>query len=275
MATYSVTPRPAFLEWCQVHAPVFVEQAAEIGLGAGQAGEFNAAAELAAAALLEQEQARQAALVATQRVEQAFAALAARAGDAVRSIRAFAGTAADANRVYALAQVPPPAAPSPVPPPGRPNRLTVALDATTGSLTLRWKANHPASARGTSYIIRRRILDETGRTREGIPEGVGARRDSRTSSSRTSEFTFIGVSGKKTFTDETLPAGIDSVQYTVQGQRSNLSGPVSPIFTVNFGKRADGARVVQGVTTWTATPAMWNVEIPAPSANGRAPALHR
>jgi hypothetical protein len=30
------------------------------------------------------------------------------------------------------------------------------------------------------------------------------------------------------------------VQYTVQGQRSDVSGPVSEIFTVNFGRTPEG-----------------------------------
>ena len=221
MATYPVTPRPAFLEWCQVHTPVFVAYAAEIGLGKPQAESFGAAVGSAAAALLAAEQARQAALVATQRVEQAFAALTAEAGDAVRSIRAFAGTAPDAGRVYALAQVPPRAAPSPVPPPARPSRLTVRLEAATGSLTLRWRATNPTNARGTSYIIRRRLPGET-------------------------EFSFVGVSGDKTFVDETLPSGVQSVQYTVQGQRSTLGSPVSAVLTVHLGKLPGGEPKVGG-----------------------------
>jgi hypothetical protein len=160
------------------------------------------------------------------------------AGDAVRSIRAFAGTSAEPAGVYSLAQVPPPASPSPVPPPARPSGLTVRLDAAAGSLTLRWKATNPANARGTTYIIRRKLPGET-------------------------QFAFIGVAGKKCFVDETLPAGRDSVQYTVQGQRANLSSPVSPIFTVNFGKLPGGAtRVVSNVMSKAAVPVDWNVEIP-------------
>jgi hypothetical protein len=48
------------------------------------------------------------------------------------------------------------------------------------------------------------------------------------------------VSGKKEFIDDTLIAGPDSVQYTVQGQRADSSGPLSPIFVVNFGRLPGG-----------------------------------
>lgn len=48
------------------------------------------------------------------------------------------------------------------------------------------------------------------------------------------------MAGKKELTDDTLIAGPDSVQYTVQGQRAGSSGPLSPIFTVNFGQAPGG-----------------------------------
>ena len=50
------------------------------------------------------------------------------------------------------------------------------------------------------------------------------------------EFTFVGVTGTKKFTDKTFFAGPDFVEYTVQGQRSDQSGPVSEVFVVNFGQ---------------------------------------
>jgi hypothetical protein len=245
MATYPVRPRSALLEWSRVHDPIFHRHWNQIGLGKTQVVIFRAAMASAAAATLAQERLQQAALVATGQVEQSFAALAVAAGDAIRSIRAFAGTSGDPAGVYSLARIPPLAAPSPIPPPGRPGGLTVRLNAASGSLTLRWKATNPANARRTTYIIRRKLPGET-------------------------EFAFIGVAGKKCFVDETLPAGRESVQYTVQGQRANLSGPVSPIFNVNFGKsaiqsKAGGQRgtIVASVSSQVATPGAWDVEIPA------------
>ena len=53
-------------------------------------------------------------------------------------------------------------------------------------------------------------------------------------------FDFLGVTGSKRFTDTTLTAGPDTVQYTVQAQRSSLAGPVSSILTVNFGRTGGG-----------------------------------
>jgi hypothetical protein len=84
--------------------------------------------------------------------------------------------------VYQLVQIPPPAAPTPAPPPAQPSDLTVLLDAARGQLTLYWKGANPAGTSETSYIVRRRLPGW-------------------------SEFSFIGVSRKKMFVDDTLVAG--------------------------------------------------------------------
>jgi hypothetical protein len=54
-------------------------------------------------------------------------------------------------------------------------------------------------------------------------------------------FGFIGVTGTKTFTDSTFAAGPDTVEYTVQGARSGVSGPLSNIFLIRFGSGEGGA----------------------------------
>lgn len=64
---------------------------------------------------------------------------------------------------------------------------------------------------GTSYVIRRRLAGEA-------------------------RFSVIGIAGKKVFVDKTIPGGVAQVEYTVEGQRSNLTGPLSEILTVSFGR---------------------------------------
>lgn len=245
MGAYPTSPRAAFLEWCQAHTSVFTTNATAIGLTAGQATAFTSATTAAANAVLAQEQAKQAYRVATQVAEDAFGSLRSSAGDTVRLIRAFAESQPKPTVVYNLAQIPPPSPPSPAPPPAQPTDLTVTLDASGGNLTLRWKAANPTGTSGTSYIIRRRLPGE-------------------------SEFAFIGVSGKKEFVDDTLIAGPDSVQYTVQGQRADSSGPLSPIFTVNFGQAPGGgftATVTSGVSASTVDG--HPVQKTLPTGNGR------
>jgi hypothetical protein len=224
MSTYPESPRAAFLAWCEAHAPVFIANAAQIGLSTAQAAGFNVTTGALAAALLAQEQAKQAYRAATADANAAFATLRGSAGETVRLIRAFAESQPKPSNVYMLAEIPPPAAPSPVPPPGQPTNLVVGLTPASGDLTLRWKCTNPPGAAGTSYIVRRRLPGET-------------------------EFAFLGVTGRKEFIDDSLIAGPDSVQYTVQGQRSDSSGPLSEIFTVNFGQLGGGF----GVTSFAGT----------------------
>ncbi len=223
MGAYPTTPRAAFLEWCQADMGVFSANATQIGLAPAQATAFSTATSAVAAALLAQEQAHQAALLATQVATDALGTLRSSAGDTVRLIRAFAESTAKPATVYNFAQIPPPASPSPAPPPAQPTELTVTLNSSDGALTLKWKAANPAGTSGTSYIIRRKLPQD-------------------------GEFSFIGVSGRKEFLDDTLSfepgvrEGIHApaVQYTVQGQRADSSGPLSPIFTVNFGRLPGG-----------------------------------
>jgi len=228
---------------------VFVDHAAEIGLTAEEALAFKDDTTEGTTRLLDQERAKEASKVATQKVGTAFKKLNNSAGDVVRTIRAFAETSEDPGAVYAIAQIPPPSQPTPQPPPAQPTNLTITLDPTEGTLTLHWKAANPPGTSGTAYIIRRRLPGET-------------------------EFKFLGVSGKKAFVDMTLIAGPDSVQYTVQGQRADMSGPVSPIFVVNFGRLPNGGRTAT-VSSAGSIPAMLNVELPAPSGNGRSLVTNR
>ena len=258
MATYPETPRSALLDWCRVHDPIFFDNWKQIGLGKTQVVTFRTSVGSAAAASLEQERTRQAALAATQEAEQSFAELAAAAGDAVRSIRAFAANAADPDAVYCLAQIPPTAGPSPIGPPGRPSGLTATLDAATGGLTLRWKNKNPPNARRTTYIVRRKLPGETQfqfvgttGTKRFVDDTlvVGARvRDPVTLAASRAGGILEAERRGKGFPQEWVregslaPAGegilAPAVQYTIQGQRANLSGPVSPVFNVNFGKAA-------------------------------------
>ena len=57
--------------------------------------------------------------------------------------------------------------------------------------------------------------------------------------------TIIGGSGNKSFTDETLPFGTDSVQYIVTAIRGNVSGNASSSLNVQFGVGGDGFSVAK------------------------------
>lgn len=210
-------PRADFMEWCAIHAEVFVDNAVAIGLTPTQATNFKSAVNDTGDAIFAQGAARETAKTRTVEANQAVGKLRADAANLLRIIRTFAQNSANPESVYNLAQIPPPAQPSPLPPPAQPGDLRVTLDAAIGNLTLRWKASNPPGAAGTSYVVWRRLPDEA-------------------------EFSFVGVTGSKKYIDMSLVAGPDMVQYMVQGQRSGLSGPMSEVFTVNFGRAPGGQR---------------------------------
>ncbi|MFN0012769.1 MAG: hypothetical protein ACKVS8_14115 [Phycisphaerales bacterium] len=219
MSTYPTSPRADFLAWARTHAGVFVGSHTQIGLTEAQALAFQAAVDEAQAAVAERAAAIQAAMAATNNANLKVALLQRAASITVEMIRTFAQSSEN-PAVYPLAQIPAPATRSAAPPPAKPRALAVELNNASGTLTLKWKATNPASAQGTSYIIRRKLPGQ-------------------------SAFVILGVSGVKRFVDESLPAGLTSVQYVVQGQRADLSGPESNPLVVNFGTSA-GALVASG-----------------------------
>jgi hypothetical protein len=220
MGSYPTSPRSDFLAWCQAHVAVFTDRAATIGLTPAQAARFKSVVTSATDRLSAQTEARIAAKTATSQATESFRELRDVTGETVRVIKTFAETSNN-PAVYDLAQIPPPAPPTPLPPPAQPTDVTVSVDATTGAIQLAWKATNPRGSSGTSYIIRRKLPTQTS-------------------------FEFVGVTGVKRFNDNSFIAGPDSVQYTIQGQRSDTSGPVSAILTINFGRAGGGGGAVAG-----------------------------
>lgn len=162
--------------------------------------------------------AREAAKNATTDLHLAIRAMVVAGSDIIKQIRAKAAT--DGDNVYVLAQIPPPAIPSPVPAPGTPTDFVATLNP-DGSLKLRWKCANPAGSMGTMYQVSRR----TGST--------GA-------------FATIGGSGTKTFDDATVPAGVAGVTYQIVAVRSTAVG-VAAQFTVNFGVGGAGEMIASVV----------------------------
>jgi hypothetical protein len=119
------------------------------------------------------------------------------------------------------------ATPSPVPPPGTPNRFKVSLLG-DGSIELKWKCNNPRGSTGTLYQVWRRI-------------------------GTSGEFDYLGGSGEKKFTDSTLPAGATNVTYKLQAVRSTASGDWADC-NVNFGMPGSGSATTATVTEESPSP---------------------
>jgi len=206
------SPRSAFLSWCQAHLQPWDDNDVALGLTT-VITDYKSAVSAAVDAENEAVAARNAAKAATEKANQAVRALEESTGDCVRRIKQKAIDTANPN-LYVVGQVPAPSAPGTALPPAKPTDITVSISP-TGAPVLKWKASNPVGTAGTSYIIRRKVAGQN-------------------------EFSFCGVSGKKTFTDNTFTAGPDSVQYTVQGQRADSTGLMSDVFTVTFGRTGTG-----------------------------------
>jgi len=210
------------LDFFAAHAPVWVEHAEALGISAEQAAAFAGLVDAALADYDAKIAADQAAMAATARLHGSVEAAHAAASSLIRIIKARAEASASPTDIYNLAQIPPPSPASPAAPPAQPRALAAALDAGSGALTLTWKATNPPNTQGTTYIVRRRLAPSPGQ--------------------HPSPWEVIGITGAKAFLDATIPASPPpaSIQYTVQGQRADISGPVSPILTVNFGALRTG-----------------------------------
>lgn len=219
------------IEFYEAHAlpgGPWATNAAAIGLTTAQVAALGTLTTQARAAFNAAEAARQAAKAATQNFYDKVRAMHNGPGagsDMIQAIRNWAESKNDPN-VYTLAQIPPPATPGVTPPPGTPFDFTVGL-LQNGALELKWKCNNPSGTQGTIYEVKRRI-------------GGGA----------SGPFTFVGASGVKTFTDDTVPAGGGggSVTYQITAVRSTQRGNPAQ-FTVHFGVGGGGAGLtIESVT---------------------------
>jgi hypothetical protein len=141
--------------------------------------------------------------------------------DMIQTIKTFAQTTNNPN-VYVLAQIPPPAAGGTTPPPGTPFDFTVGL-LQDGSLELKWKCSNPSGTVGTIYEVKRQIGSGGG------GGGGGA-------------MTFVGATGVKTFTDDSLPSNASPCTYQITAVRSTARGNPAQ-FTVNFGMGGGGLTI--------------------------------
>lgn len=122
-------------------------------------------------------------------------------------------------------------------PPDTPYQFTTHL-LPTGALSLQWKCNQPAGARGTTYEVRRAA--------DAGLEALNA----------------VGSTGRKSFPDETEPARSATVLYEIAAVRSTQRGTPA-LFTVYFGVGNSGQRTVS-FREGTPLDATFNVEVPPP-----------
>ena len=160
--------------------------------------------------------AQQAARAATATFNAAVKTMAGTGSAVISQIRSTADVSGDS--IYDLAQIPAPAAPSPVAAPGTPYKFETVVKG-DGSIKFTWKCDNPAGASGTIYQIYRSFAGSTS-------------------------YDYVGGVGAREFTDLTIPVGTTQVTYKIQAIRSTAAGDWAT-HNVFFGSNAGGQTVEQ------------------------------
>ncbi len=192
-------PKLEKIQFYETHIPPWTANAAAIGLDLPDIANLTTLTDTARAAYDAHAAAQTASRAATQTFYAAVSAMHSgpNAGsDMIDTIKNFAQSTDDPN-VYGLAQIPPPAPPGTVGPPGTPYAFRVALLG-NGAVELTWKCDNPPAAAGTVYEIRR--SDNNG------------------------PMTFVDTAGKRKFTDNPIPGAVGPLTYEITAIRSTLRG---------------------------------------------------
>lgn len=194
------------IEFYENHNAPWTANATAIGTTTTEVGALLTKTTAARTAYNAQQTAQNAAKAATVTLHTAVDAMDTAGTDIIQKVKAKAAT--DGNSVYALAELPPPAVPGPVPAPGTPSNFVVTIQE-DGSLILTWKCPNPAGGTGTIYQVARQI------------GGAG-------------DFVILGATGSRKFIDDTLPSNSAPITYRVTAVRSTVAGAPAQ-FTVSFG----------------------------------------
>lgn len=217
------------IEFCEIHAPVWAANIAGLGITAAQSAALTAATDEARIAYDNAQKARDASKAATTQMRSEASQMRTVAAAVLRSIKTYAEAQADPNGVYALAQIPPPSGPTPLPLPGKPTNIVVTLLA-TGAVQLTWDSENAAASSGVFFNVFRKLPGQTNFSPIGGTSGS-------TSTSR-----------RMSFVDGTVPtaAAASGVQYVMQGSRGTSVGLMSDAITVQFGTDTPGGLNVTG-----------------------------
>ena len=199
------------VQWYENHTPTFAANAVAIGTTTTATTDLATKTAAARDAYNEAQTAADTARLKTQAWHQAAVAMSTAGSAIIDQIRGKAKISGDG--IWTLAGLPVPATPAPIPPPGTPNTPKIELKS-NGSLLLKWKCANPPGSQGTFYYVWRKVGDA-------------------------GEYTFLGASGGREFTDATVPSGVPSVTYQIQATRTTAAGDAA-YFLVQFGTTGGG-----------------------------------
>ena len=197
--------RLAQIEWFEQRLAAWVANAEAIGLTPAQVTQLQSEIAAARVSYNSAQQARADSKSATVTFYANSDIMSEDGRDLIKTIKAYAETTGDPN-VYALANVPPPAEPTPAGPPDTPTNVTGVINS-DGAVELKWNGT---LASRTFFEVLRKIEGET-------------------------TWTVIDSIGAKSFLDATVPFGTTSVQYRVRAKRGEFTSPANDPITIRLG----------------------------------------
>ncbi|MBX3322996.1 MAG: hypothetical protein KF757_08405 [Phycisphaeraceae bacterium] len=197
------------IQFFEQRLPVWSVSPPSLGLLPADIVSLNNAVTAARAAFNAAQAARNLAKAATEQQDIAVAAMLEIGRAQVRVIRAWAFKTNN-PAVYAMAQIPAPAEPSPLGPAEQPTDLTTTLT-TGGTIELAWQGSREG---GTSFKIFRSL---------------------KSPNSESGPFVLLGTSEERRFTDSALPTGLQNATYYIIAVRSGGASLPSDVSTVFFG----------------------------------------
>jgi hypothetical protein len=212
------------IQFCDLHQPVWAEHAERLGLDSARLELLSVQTLAAREAFQAAQAAREAAKAATITLDATLAALRATAATCVKTIKANAASDDSPSQVYALAQIPEPARPTPLGAPGAARTIAINL-VPGGGVRLTWAAKDASRSTGAVFEVLRR----TGSASDplvviGLAQG--------------------GPRGKFSFVDEQVPGGAGSgettLAYMLRPRRGTVFGASSPMMVVSLGSQTPG-----------------------------------
>lgn len=208
--------RGAFMAFAAAHGPAWSGVESQIGLTGAEVATIKAKIASAEDAIKNADAARSAAKASTLAANDEVSELRTLMAAAVKKIKGFAQQTGNAS-VFSIAQIDPPAPPTPSQAPSAPFELTAVLAPSTGALTVKWRSSQPKGVSGVVFVVKRKT-------------GTGA-------------YTQLGFTGERSFIDANIPAGVTGVTYLIEAYRGNLVCANPPTLNVQFGTGSNGEAV--------------------------------
>lgn len=212
----NVPPQPKIdqITWFENHLPMWATPA-DFGITAAQLTALSTAVTAARKAYDEAQAARIASKAATTTENQAVAAMLTNGRGLVNIMKSFIEDSGD-SALWGQAGLEPNATAGTAPSPTAPYALSATIDS-VGNVVIKWKTRQPAGVSGVIYSVQRAI------------DG--------------GSFVLLDSVGEKTFVDETLPVGTQSVSYIVKSKRGSQSSAWSEALILRFGRVGGGLTI--------------------------------